>query len=334
MDGAKVACDLDDLREQIHREVPRIVFVLIQHPRQGGGGKIAMTRHTRKADSRSIHDRRDNLFQGAELLRDARLEVERKLELGNCRDHMFPVLSGSGDSGTVKLSSPENFRTEISASDQSPSDMLESGPVFGSNQLLEPKPLRNELLADGGPIHELGDPLGQGGLTASDLNRSAERGNVLLFHKRREYTTNVVPVNDSCRVPKNQETCTVLLMPLKQQKAIVRHAKEPKNDQQVIRGPDGLTLGERLERCMALKSRKLGRPYLQKDLLEDTNRAAGRSTNDRPVITQQGLSLIMKNRRSESAVTPAFAAALEVEALWLQYGVGPPSYLQALIDKS
>jgi hypothetical protein len=133
----------------------------------------------------------------------------------------------------------------------------------------------------------------------------------------------------SC-VPKNKASCTVLPVSTKQRITTARHEESPQAEN---RGADGLTLGERLQRCMQVKSRKLGRTYMQKDLLADANRAAGRGPDDEPVITQQGLSLILKNKRFESAATPAFAAALEVEALWLQYGVGPASYLDTLTAK-
>lgn len=51
-----------------------------------------MRSNGRKTDSGTIDTRRQALLESAELLRDVRLEVDRELEPGNSRNHVFPVL--------------------------------------------------------------------------------------------------------------------------------------------------------------------------------------------------------------------------------------------------
>lgn len=114
-------------------------------------------------------------------------------------------------------------------------------------------------------------------------------------------------------------------MPVRKEKPL----KRPAAPKSLAVGPDGYTLPERLQLAMAAKSRQLGREYQQKDLRQDANAAAGRSIG-KPILTQQGLSRIMNGLVSESAAAPALAAALGVNALWLQYGTGPITMLEGL----
>jgi hypothetical protein len=216
----------------------------------------------------------------------------------------------------------ENIGAQVRTSDLLICDVFDSGPVFGGDQDFTSQPFGDSLLTEGGSTHELSDAFCKGGLATRDLDRTLKRNNVRFLHEHPKYTTTVVHVNDYCCMPGNKLSCTVLLMPTRTHRGDI--------PQIVSTSPDGMTLGDRLKRCMAMKARKLGRHYTQNDLLADANIALGRPANAAPVITQQALSLILNNKRFESAATPAFAAALEVEALWLQFGVGPPSYLEAL----
>jgi hypothetical protein len=237
--------------------------------------------------------------------------------------HVVDSTAGDEHLGDLIGRTEKDIGPQISACDSVGGDVLDGRPVFRGNQAFTAQPFGNSLLTEGGSVHELSDFFGQRGLAASNLDRTFERSNVRFLHEHPKYTTNVVPVNNYCHVPEHEPSCTVLFMAAKQ---II----DP--PEIVSSSPDGLTLGDRLKRCMALKARKLGRRYTQNDLLTDANIALGRPPNASPVITQQALSLILNNKRFESAASPAFAAALEVEALWLQFGVGPASYLEALKD--
>lgn len=62
-----------------------------------------MSSNGRKANSRTINTRRKALLESAELLRDVRLEVDRELELGNSRNHLFPVLYGSAENKSTTI---------------------------------------------------------------------------------------------------------------------------------------------------------------------------------------------------------------------------------------
>jgi hypothetical protein len=46
---------------------------------------------------------RQDLLEGPELLGESRLQVERVLDLGNCSNHVLPVLSGLGRENSAKL---------------------------------------------------------------------------------------------------------------------------------------------------------------------------------------------------------------------------------------
>lgn len=62
-----------------------------------------MRSYTRKATPASIDSSRQYLLKRPELLKQRGLKIERKLKLGNCRNHIFPVLSAlvQNKSGTV-----------------------------------------------------------------------------------------------------------------------------------------------------------------------------------------------------------------------------------------
>lgn len=121
-------------------------------------------------------------------------------------------------------------------------------------------------------------------------------------------------------------------MPARQQKQISRQLT-PKRVRQAVVGADGLTFGDRLRKCMEVEGRARGQEYRQSDLITEASRLLGRDPEKDPVITQQGLSLILSNKVSESHATTAFAKLLKVESMWLQYGIGPASYLDAVLGK-
>jgi hypothetical protein len=90
---------------------------------------------------------------------------------------------------------------------------------------------------------------------------------------------------------------------------------------------------------MAMRAHQLGIPadeYGQVDLIADATRAVGRNPDreDERVISQQGVSLILNNKVSESHASIAFALVFGVEPAWLQYGIGEPTVLRKLLAQS
>ena len=289
-----------------------------------------MARNSRKTNSRSVDNRRDNFLESSELLRDARLEIEGELELGIRRHDVFPVLSVSGGAGPGKLCWTENIRPEICTSHLPCCDVLESRPVLSLDQNLVTKPLGDGLLPECGSIQNLAEPLSQGDLAAGNLDRPLQSSNVRFIHNHARYTTRVVSVNNLGRVPDHKAPCIVLKMPAKKQKQLIAPAKTERV-RVAVRGADGLTFGERLQKCMDARSRAIGREYRPKDLRADATRLLGRDPDEDPICTQQALSLILKNKVSESHTATAFAKLFEVESMWLQYGIGPATYLDSVL---
>lgn len=334
MDGPKIVGRFDDLRYEISREMTEVIFVFIQHPRQSGGGQIAMTSHTRKPAVRPVHDSRQHLLEGAELVGDSRLEIQTELHLGNCRHEVFPVLSDEEQKKSGSLIAIEDIRTEIQARDLLPSDMLNSRPVLSLESDFFPKPPADGLLGDSRPLHEFGNAACKSLLASSDVNGALKSSNVIYIHEHK-HTTKVVSVNNSSRVPNHKRSCTVLPM-APRTKQVMRAPKEADTKvRQAAKGPDGLTLGQRIDIAMEARSRALGRKYTYTELRRDASIAAGRSGGEEDeVISQQNLSLVVNNKNSESGATPALAAALMVPAMWLGYGVGPSSIIDELMREA
>jgi hypothetical protein len=235
-------------------------------------------------------------------------------------DSRSPIIARSNKKKSGSISATVNVGSQVSARHAPLRNKLDRWPILGIDQGLVAQPLGNGLLADRRTIHELGDTFSKGGLAAGDLDGTAQRGNVVFLHNRREYTTKVVRVNNLKCVPVSSETCTVTAMGVTARK---RPAKVEPQEKEAIRDTEGRTLGDRLKIGMAAKARMLGRAYVAKDLLEDASLAVGRGSDDPPVVSQQALSKIMTNRSSYSEATPAFAQVLGLNALWLAYGVGP-----------
>lgn len=299
-----------------------------------------MDRDSRKPTSGAVDDSSKALLERAKLIRERGLELQAELQLGLDRSHVL-VMScqrlAKSVSGSLRktqlipgtLAPPVDIGTQVRTGDPAGSNRLKSRPILRRKKRLVLQPLRDGLLRDGGSIHELSDAFREGGLAAGDIDSAPKGGNVLLFHKSQSYTTRVVRVNESSRVPKNNEVCNVLSMPVSPRKRALPKSEQLPEGAALV-GPDGLTLGDRLRLGMQARSQAIGRTYTAKDLLADASAVAGRGPNDPPVQTQQALSKILNNRVSESAAVPAYAAVLGLNSLWLQYGTGPRSFIETL----
>ena len=290
-----------------------------------------------KSDSRSIDRCSQDLLDGLELLGECRLEIEGNLELGNSRTHMLPVLSGSDVSGRGTLHlAPENIRPEVDASDRFngiSSDVLNGCPVLGFDQSLVEQPLGDGLLAESGPLQEVRYAAGESGLAASNLNCPFEGGNVRFIHNHPRYTTTVVQVNNRRRSEVHKQGCIVLTMPATKRKTTTSAPIPAPKHKVIPRDANGRTLGDRMEIARIAKGMSLGREYTQKELLADASRIAGRGPSDKPLMTQQALSKIFKNKSFETVHIAALAFALAVPPLWLAYGMGPTSLIEEMLKK-
>lgn len=215
--------------------------------------------------------------------------------------------------------------------------VLEGRPILGSDERLAVEPGGNGLLADRRALHEGGDSLRERALAAGDLDGGLQGGDVpqlgvlRFLHEHPRYTTAVVRVNNCRRVPMNEHACTVVSVVPRLRKKLMERADTALR--QAERSSDGKTLGERMRLCMDAKSREIGRPYRQKDLLADVREILGKSVDSDKAFSQQAISLILLNKRAESFATPVFAKVFKVEALWLAYGIGPATYIESMLTK-
>lgn len=239
------------------------------------------------------------------------------------------------NNGTAK-----DVGAQLGSTDLTGGNVLKGGPIFGFDEDLLTQPLGDGLLSQGWAAKEVGQAFRKGSLASRDLDRPLQGGNVRFIHEHARYTTRVVQVNNQGRMTHYNGGCTVLPMVSKRSNAVV--APKAEHGKPRVRladvGPDGKTLGDRVRIGMEARARQLGlRPedYGQKELLAEANRAVGRNVEagDRPVLTQQALSLILNNKVSESHASIALALVFAAEPAWLQYGIGDPSYLHRGLKK-
>lgn len=281
-----------------------------------------MARNTTKSDSGAINRGGHNLLKCPKLLSNPRLEIEGELDLGNRRTHGFTVVSGLDDSGTAKLAATKDFWTEISPSDFTLGNVRERRPVLGLDKDLLVEPIRDGLLADGRPVHELGEALGQGRLAARDVDGAPERSNVRFLHDAGEYTNRFVAVNNPVCVTDHKSACIVLPMRRSTKRknvSVQRRNVKIANSVRLARpGPDGKTLGQRIRIAMAHKSAVVGFEYTQAMLTRDV---ASRKKIPDDNGLQQTISAAMRTSNT-CKYTPAIAAITGVSTEWLADGNG------------
>ena len=203
------------------------------------------------------------------------LEIKGKLKLGNSRNHVFPVLSGSDQKKSGSLVASENIRAQITASHLAVCGGLKSGPVLGLDESLVTQPLGNRLLLQRRAVHRARKPRGKRRLAPGNLDGATKGSNVRFIHEHPLYTTRVVRVNDLGCVHYTGPMATVSCMPATKRK---EQFGRPKRVREAAKGPDGLTFGDRLRACMLNRARALGRApddYTQNDLIEEATRAVG-----------------------------------------------------------
>lgn len=225
--------------------------------------------------------------------------------------------SGGSPAGTSCLGSSEEVGTQLLASDPAVSYVLDRDTPLGIEVYAAGDPRGNGLLLDGGAIGELTNGLGESRLASSNLDGALKRDNVRFLHGREGYTNRFVSVNKPVCVTGDKEVCIVLDM------AIAKKQLRPSkaSERVAVPGPDGRTLGQRLEMAMAHRGGQLGTEYTATDLIRDANRIAGAS-DDSPVISQQMVSAIIRGKVTRSNFTPYLAEACGVRSAWLAQGAG------------
>jgi hypothetical protein len=215
--------------------------------------------------------------------------------------------------------------TEVAPSDASISNGLDCRPIFGADENLITQPVRNSLLAyaDAFSVRrrvvrkELPHPLRELNLVAGNGNRSLQGRNVVLLHGT-HITRNRVLVNKAVCLTDTKDSCTVLHMPTtkkkphKQQGAVPR----PVRKSEPIVGPDGFTMSQRVLQLMAEQGMS------QTDLAKACSQYyAAFMPGELERVKQQHIFNIIQGQDSSWVVT-LIAGVFDVNALWLQFGIG------------
>lgn len=223
------------------------------------------------------------------------------------------------------LPGSEHVGTKLNARDLVVGHSFDSRPPLGIEQRLVGEPVRNELLGNGRTIHELCEPVRKRGLaTTRKADRALKSADVLLFRRHTPvfYTNQFVAVNNPVCVTDESSTRTVVSMDHARAKRQEKRAPKPSSVRAAVPGPDGKTLGQRVNEAMAYKSGIQKAQYLPSDLKRDVARIMQIPQADIDAKLQQRLSAITTGKVSESPISAAIAAACGVNPLWLCYGWG------------
>lgn len=285
-----------------------------------------MDSDSRKSSTRPVDNSSKALLQRSKLLRERGLELKAELQLGLGRTHdlvmtcqrLAKIVSGSLPTPQLasgSLAGTKNVRPKLSARNPVVSHVLKRRPPLRFNQGLVVEPIRNRLLANAGSAHELRNAFGESRLAAGDLDSPLQGGNVLLFHKRPEYTSMLVVVKQDACFSMNKGPCNVVAMTLPAKKPATSTKKRKAKP-----GADGRTIGERAWWAMGRK----GLSYKEAQLVADCQRIAGTDSGGKPRILQQNVNQILSDAGDSSKYAVIVAEALGVRGVWLQFGIGDP----------
>jgi hypothetical protein len=289
-----------------------------------------MDRDAIQTDAGTVDDGSQTLLQSPKLLGKRRLKLKRKLQLGTDGGHSLrsscQLLSTSDAAdlqtrgrkpGRLALRT-KNIRPKMSSRNPVGGDVLKGRPPLRLDQSCVFEPIRNGLLADAGPAHELRDPLGKSRLGTGNLNGATERSNVRFLHGHGKYTRFLVDVNKEQCLTDDKEPCIVLQMPEPQRKERAR--KSPKKRRARLApaiGPDGLAFGQRVQKLMTEKD--IGQTALAR-MCSDFYRTFVLDAED--CVQQQHIFNIISGQESAWCM-PLIAEVFDVRELWLQLGIGP-----------
>ena len=217
----------------------------------------------------------------------------------------------------------ENIGSQVGASHSAARRVLDRRPPKAVDEALVAEPVRDGLLTDGGVDPAGGEVVAHRPselrLPAGGLDGALKGGNVVrLFHSgSRKYTRILVDVNNDACFSTNKEPCTVVQMPVTKKKTTGRGPGKPPPKKQPDVGPDGLTFAQRLWKVMT--ERGIGQTELARRCSEYYATFVP-GTDDR--VKQQHIFNALGGQ-SSSEVLPLIAAVLDVNELWLQFGIGP-----------
>lgn len=217
----------------------------------------------------------------------------------------------------------ENVGPEVRSSDEAVSSEFDCGPPLGIHQGATSQQVRDALLGDAGVGPSVAEVLPHAGgksfLGAAISDRATERSNVRFLHDPQRFTRNLVDVNNNACSPGHKDACKVLVMPQvkrkTQQTAPAKGAKKARVKQLDV-GPDGLTLPQRLHRLMA--ERGIGQTALAK-MCSEYYSAFVPGVEDK--VKQQHIFNLLSGQANAWCL-PLVAAVLDVNDLWLQFGIG------------
>lgn len=217
----------------------------------------------------------------------------------------------------------ENIRAQMHSGDLVRESFLEQRPPLRFKQGLVGDPVRNSLLADG-RVPSFSESSCSSSLAAGDLDGAQQRDDVnrkvRFIHEHRKYTRILVSVNkDDCLTP-DKTPCNVVCMSTTKRKTQPAAAPKPrpKRVKQLDKGPDGKTFPQRLSATMA--DQGIGQTALAKRCSELYSSFYPAGPDDK--VKQQHVFNALGGQ-STSEYLPLMAVVLDVNDLWLQFGVGP-----------
>lgn len=215
----------------------------------------------------------------------------------------------------------ENVWAQIDSGAVVGESFLKERPPLGIEQNGVIDPVRDRLLAHRG-MPGLPEASGNGGLAAGDLyetkKRSNLRGSVSFIHEHRKYTRILVRVNKDDCLTVDKAPCNVVSMPTTKRKIHPARETKVKRVKMLDRGPDGLTFPQRLSSLMA--ERGIGQTELAKRCSQLYSSFFPDAPDDK--VKQQHI-FNATGSQSSSEFLPLMAVVLDVNELWLQFGVGP-----------
>jgi hypothetical protein len=195
--------------------------------------------------------------------------------------------------------------------------LLEEWPPLRIEKNLVVDPVRNGLLADGG-MTCIPQPGRNSSLTSGDLDSFEKSSNVRLIHEHRKYTRFLVPVNKDDCLTVNKAPCNVVTMQTAKRKTQAQSEPARKRIKVLERGPDGRTFPQRLGALMA--ERGIGQTELARRCSELYSSFFPGAPDDK--VKQQHI-FNATGTQATSEFLPLIAVVLDVNELWLQFGVGP-----------
>jgi hypothetical protein len=216
----------------------------------------------------------------------------------------------------------KNIGTEVLSSHSVVSGLLDERPPLSVQQNFSSDPIRDGLLAHRG-VSGRSNAVSESLLAPGDIDSALKRGNVRFIHEHQGYTRILVNVNKDNCLPGNKDTCTVLTMSNVKRKVTPQTAQirvkvaKPKKSQET--GPDGLTLTQRLRTLMNDQNPPIGQTELAR-MCSEYYATFVPAVQEK--VKQQHIFNLLRGQDTAEFL-PLVAAVLDVNELWLQYGIGP-----------